>query len=205
MGSHSVAGMLKLERSIVSMLARRFRSRAVVELENLALRHQTAPLSPPAAGSAPAVRDRPLALGLALPIVAALSGGDGVGQAGNGDPVAPSGIALVLALALELRAAVSQSASPGFDIDVSKVEYLVQGRAMSSALKKMEDDALKLPARSRARLAERLITSLEETAEPQAKREWLLEIERRAVELKSGKVKGIPAGKVFKKARAALR
>src|SRR5258708_8747336 len=40
MGSHSVAGMLKLERSIVSMLVRRFRSRAVVELENLALRHQ---------------------------------------------------------------------------------------------------------------------------------------------------------------------
>jgi len=31
--------MLKLERSIVSMLARRFRSQAVVELENLALRH----------------------------------------------------------------------------------------------------------------------------------------------------------------------
>ena len=30
----------KLERSIVSLLARRFRSRAVVELENLALRHQ---------------------------------------------------------------------------------------------------------------------------------------------------------------------
>src|SRR3984893_14240134 len=40
MSRHSVAGMLKLERSNVSMLARRFRSRAVVELENLALRHQ---------------------------------------------------------------------------------------------------------------------------------------------------------------------
>ena len=40
MGSRSVAGMLKLERPIVSMLVRRFRSRAVVELENLALRHQ---------------------------------------------------------------------------------------------------------------------------------------------------------------------
>ena len=76
---------------------------------------------------------------------------------------------------------------------------------MSSALKKIEDDALKLPARSRARLAERLITSLEETAEPQAEREWLLEIERRSVELKSGKVKVVPAGEVFKKARAALR
>src|SRR6202167_2177023 len=32
--------MHKFERSIVSMLVRRFRSRAVVELENLALRHQ---------------------------------------------------------------------------------------------------------------------------------------------------------------------
>jgi putative addiction module component (TIGR02574 family) len=76
---------------------------------------------------------------------------------------------------------------------------------MSIALKKIEDEALKLPARSRARLAERLIISLEETAEPEADREWLLEIERRSMELKSGKVKGIPAQKVIKKARAALR
>src|ERR1035437_9898751 len=36
----NVAGMLKLVRSIVSRLVCRFRSRAVVELENLALRHQ---------------------------------------------------------------------------------------------------------------------------------------------------------------------
>jgi putative addiction module component (TIGR02574 family) len=75
---------------------------------------------------------------------------------------------------------------------------------MSSALRKIEDDAFKLPARCRARLAERLITSLEETAEPQAEREWLLEIERRSVELKSGKIKGVPAGKVFKKARSPV-
>jgi hypothetical protein len=40
MGRRSVAGMLKLEASIVSRLVCRFRSRAVVELENLALRHQ---------------------------------------------------------------------------------------------------------------------------------------------------------------------
>ena len=32
--------MLKLVRSIASVFARRFRSRAVLELENLALRHQ---------------------------------------------------------------------------------------------------------------------------------------------------------------------
>ena len=40
MGRRSLAGMDKLKRSIVSRLVCRFRSRAVVELENLALRHQ---------------------------------------------------------------------------------------------------------------------------------------------------------------------
>jgi hypothetical protein len=39
MGSRSVAGMLTLLRFIVSVLVRRFRSRAVLELEVLALRH----------------------------------------------------------------------------------------------------------------------------------------------------------------------
>jgi putative addiction module component (TIGR02574 family) len=76
---------------------------------------------------------------------------------------------------------------------------------MNVALKKIAEDALKLSPRSRARLAQRLIRSLEETAEPDAEREWLVEIERRSGELKSGKVKGIPVQKVFKKARAALR
>ena len=40
MGSRSVASMLTLLRFVVSVLVRRFRSRAVLELENLALRHQ---------------------------------------------------------------------------------------------------------------------------------------------------------------------
>jgi len=39
-GRRSAAGMLKLERSVISVVARRFRSRAVVELENLDPRHQ---------------------------------------------------------------------------------------------------------------------------------------------------------------------
>ncbi|MGA2409321.1 MAG: addiction module protein [Candidatus Binataceae bacterium] len=77
-------------------------------------------------------------------------------------------------------------------------------KAMTIALKKIEDDALKLPVRSRARLAERLM-SLEEAADPDAEQAWLEEIERRSVELKGGKVTGVPARKVFKKARAALR
>src|SRR5229473_4245901 len=102
MGSHSVAGMLQLERSIVSMLARRFRSRSGSGAREPRAPSPAARSSPPAAGSAPAVYFRPLALGLALPIVATLSGSDGVGQASNGNPMAPSRIPLVLALALEI-------------------------------------------------------------------------------------------------------
>jgi hypothetical protein len=59
----------------------------------------------------PSVYDRPLALGLALPIMAALSGHDGVGQAGHRRPMASSGLSPVLALALEIRTAVSASRS----------------------------------------------------------------------------------------------
>ena len=40
MGGRDVFDMPELMRSIVSILARRFRSRAVLQLENLALRHQ---------------------------------------------------------------------------------------------------------------------------------------------------------------------
>jgi hypothetical protein len=58
------ASMPKLVRSIVSVIARRFRSRAVLELENLALRHKLHVLRRQQAGSAPAVYDQPRALGL---------------------------------------------------------------------------------------------------------------------------------------------
>ena len=40
MGSRNVAGMLTLLRFIVFVLVRRFHNWAVLELENLALRHQ---------------------------------------------------------------------------------------------------------------------------------------------------------------------
>lgn len=38
----------------------------------------------------------------------------------------------------------------------------------------MEHEALKLPARSRAHLAERLVASLEEVFDQEAESEWLL-------------------------------
>lgn len=77
---------------------------------------------------------------------------------------------------------------------------------MRAMLKKLEDEAMRLPARSRARLAERLLASLdEESADPDAERLWSVEAERRAQEIASGRAKGIPAGKALTKARAALR
>jgi hypothetical protein len=83
-------GMLTLLRFIGSLLVRRFRSPAVLELENLALRHQLHVLRRQRPGRPRLfVIDR--LLWAWLPIVAALSGGDGLGQAGNGDPMAPSG------------------------------------------------------------------------------------------------------------------
>ena len=58
----------------------------------------------------------------------------------------------------------------------------------------------------RARLAARLLASLdEEPIDPDAERLWAAETERRAEELASGRVKGIPADKVLRRARAALR
>lgn len=76
---------------------------------------------------------------------------------------------------------------------------------MPVPLKKLEDEAISLPARSRARLAERLIASLDGPTEPGAEVAWLAEAENRAKELASGKAKAVPATRVFRKARSMLR
>jgi hypothetical protein len=54
-----------------------------------------------------------------------------------------------------------------------KPELLMLGKAMRTALKKLEDEALKVPARSGARVAERLIMSIEEAGDPRAAEAWL--------------------------------
>lgn len=76
---------------------------------------------------------------------------------------------------------------------------------MADPARELESKALRLPAKERARLAERLLSSLEGTAEPEAEAIWLAEAERRLAELESGAVAGIPAEEVFRKSRTALR
>ena len=76
---------------------------------------------------------------------------------------------------------------------------------MANLARDLGSKALKLSRRERARLAQRLISSLDQERDPDAEKLWLQEAERRLGELKSGKVAGIPAEKVIRKARSMLR
>lgn len=71
-------------------------------------------------------------------------------------------------------------------------------------LRVLEKEALELSPRSRVRLAERIIESIDDFADPQLEAEWQDEIQRRVKEIKSGVEKGIPAGQVMAGARRAL-
>ena len=75
---------------------------------------------------------------------------------------------------------------------------------MAHSLPEIEKDALRLTAEDRARLAVRLLESLEETTESPEKIEklWLATAERRFQELRDGVVDGIPAQKVFAELRS---
>jgi hypothetical protein len=76
---------------------------------------------------------------------------------------------------------------------------------MASPMRQLESNALRLPARQRALLAERLISSLDEVTDPDAEKLWVEEAERRLEELCSGTAKSRPAESVFRKARSTLR
>ena len=76
---------------------------------------------------------------------------------------------------------------------------------MANLGRDLESKALKLSRKERARLAQRLISSLDQKVDADTEKLWLQEAERRLAELKSGKLVGIPAEKVIKKARSTLR
>ena len=76
---------------------------------------------------------------------------------------------------------------------------------MADAARELESKALRLSARERARLAERLISSLESESDSDAEALWLEEAERRLGELESGEVASVPADEVFQKSRSMIR
>ena len=76
---------------------------------------------------------------------------------------------------------------------------------MSPDLKECEAQALGLPLEERALLAERLLASLDEPADPDSERLWLEEAERRYRAYKDGSLSARPAEDVLRDARAGLR
>jgi putative addiction module component (TIGR02574 family) len=76
---------------------------------------------------------------------------------------------------------------------------------MANLARELESRVLKLSRGERARLAQRLISSLDQEVDADVETLWLQEAERRLGELKSGKVAGVPAEKVIRKARSTLR
>lgn len=72
-------------------------------------------------------------------------------------------------------------------------------------LNQIESEALALPVKDRAALAQRLLLSLEEIAESEFEQLWAEESVRRVNEFDSGKTISISGDEVAKKARALLR
>ena len=73
--------------------------------------------------------------------------------------------------------------------------------AMTAALKSIAETVEQLPAKERAYLAERLIASLDE-AELEAA--WADEAIRRRDEVRSGKVKAVPAAEAYRRIERLL-
>jgi putative addiction module component (TIGR02574 family) len=71
--------------------------------------------------------------------------------------------------------------------------------------KTIEDDALHLPPEDRAKLAQRLLLSLDLLSDTEIEESWLVEAQRRAREIDRGEVQPVPAEEVMRKARALLR
>jgi putative addiction module component (TIGR02574 family) len=79
---------------------------------------------------------------------------------------------------------------------------------MNIPVERLEAEVLQLPPDERARLARRLIASLDEGSpeDPaEVEREWKAEIERRLEAYRRGDVKAVPASQVIADARARLR
>jgi hypothetical protein len=70
--------------------------------------------------------------------------------------------------------------------------------------RQIEKQLLKLDVRSRAKLAEKLLSSLDELSDAENERLWAEEARRRHEELANGKGKSRPAHEVFRIARARL-
>ncbi len=75
---------------------------------------------------------------------------------------------------------------------------------MPIARKNLEAEALNLDIQARARLAGKLLMSLDEPSASEIEQLWLNEAEKRLEEYRSGNSRGVPANEVFQRAIAEL-
>ena len=76
---------------------------------------------------------------------------------------------------------------------------------MATDLTQLEKRVLSLPTEERARLAERLIASLDDLNDEENERLWLDEAERRLEAYRAGRIGARPADDVIQDARHSLR
>ena len=69
----------------------------------------------------------------------------------------------------------------------------------------IEKEALHLPVGDRAKLARRLLESLDEISEADSEAIWFTEAERRAREIDEGKVELVPAEELERRVQARLK
>jgi len=75
---------------------------------------------------------------------------------------------------------------------------------MLKSLEEISEATMQLDLEDRARLAGKLLLSLDEPSSAEVERLWLDEAERRLEDFRSGKVQGISAEDVFRRAISEL-
>ena len=76
---------------------------------------------------------------------------------------------------------------------------------MITDFKEIESSALKLDKKSKARLADSLLQSIQGKIEPEIEQAWMDEVEKRKAEIQSGEVTPISGEEVLKGARELLK
>jgi hypothetical protein len=72
-------------------------------------------------------------------------------------------------------------------------------------LEQLVDEALGLPSDARARLADRLVESLDPVEDENLRREWAVEALRRREEVFHGQVRTVPVSEALKQVRQSVR
>ena len=72
-------------------------------------------------------------------------------------------------------------------------------------LQRIENEALHLPKKERVQLIQRLVLSLESPSAEELTSDWLVEAQRRAMELDNGSVQNVPGDEVLSKARTLTK